>query len=280
MQGGRGNAFLPSSWVHASLSHTRPNASCENGGETGTLPPVLKALFFDAAGTLIEPAEPVADVYARTAAAFGQPVEPAAVKRWFGAAFGGIGDPDYDAFPDGDAAERAWWGHVVNVVFCRILGAPLPDGFFRPCFDALFSHYAEPSAWRVFPEVKEVLATARAAGLKLAVVSNFDRRLHGILAGHGLQFDAVVTSADARSRKPDAGIFHAALAALSASPREVLHAGDSLVADGKGAAAAGIQAVVIRRPGQDLRGFLAMALGSSPPGGKGCRGPGQPSVTD
>ena len=142
---------------------------------------MLQALFLDAAGTLIEPAEPVADVYARAAAAFGQPVEAAVVRRWFGVAFSGIADPQYGSPPDGDAAEREWWRQVVGTVFEKSLGASAPDGFPSPCFEALFEHYAEPAAWRVFPEVPGVLAEARAAGLRLAVVSNFDLRLHGIL---------------------------------------------------------------------------------------------------
>jgi putative hydrolase of the HAD superfamily len=221
---------------------------------------VLQALFLDAAGTLIEPAEPVADVYARTAASFGQIVEPAEVKRWFGAAFGGISDPEYDAYVDGDTAERAWWSHVVNIVYYKTLGVPLPEGFFWPCFEALFAHYADPAAWRVFPEVPGVLADARAAGLRLAVVSNFDLRLHGILAGHGLDFDAVITSADARARKPDPVIFRTALERLGLQPHEVLHAGDSPLADIEGAAAVGIAARLISRPATDLRAFLADAL--------------------
>jgi putative hydrolase of the HAD superfamily len=221
---------------------------------------VLQALFLDAAGTLIEPAEPVAEVYARTATAFGQPVEPAAVKQWFGVAFGGIGDPEYTMLPNGDAAEREWWRQVVGTVFEKALGTPAPDRFLSPCFEALFAHYAEPAAWRVFPEVLGVLAEARAAGLRLAVVSNFDLRLHGILAGHGLQFDEVITSADARVRKPDPAIFRAALKRLGLQPHEVLHAGDSPVADIEGAAAVGIDACLIARPAMDLRAFLADAL--------------------
>ncbi len=221
---------------------------------------MLQALFLDAAGTLIEPAEPVADVYARAAAAFGQPVEAAVVRRWFGVAFSGIADPQYGSHPDGDAAEREWWRQVVGTVFEKSLGASAPDGFPSPCFEALFEHYAEPAAWRVFPEVPGVLAEARAAGLRLAVVSNFDLRLHGILAGHGLHFDEVITSADARARKPDAAIFRMALDRLGLQSREVLHAGDSPVADIDGAAAAGIDACLICRPASDLRAFLAEAL--------------------
>ena len=221
---------------------------------------MLQALFHDAAGTLIEPAEPVAEVYARTAAAFGQPVEPAVVKQWFGVAFGGIGDPLYDTHPDGDTAEREWWREVVSTVFEKSLGTPPPAGFLSPCFEALFAHYADPAAWRVFPEVPGVLADARAAGLRLAVVSNFDLRLHGILAGHGLHFDEVITSADARARKPDPAIFRTALERLSLRSHEVFHAGDSPVADIEGAAAVGIDACLIARPARDLRAFLAEAL--------------------
>ncbi|RYD39993.1 MAG: HAD family hydrolase, partial [Verrucomicrobiaceae bacterium] len=199
---------------------------------------------------------PVAEVYARTAAAFGRPVEPAVVKRWFGVAFGGIGDPAYGAHEDGDVAEREWWREVVTTVFERSLGTSALDGFLSPCFEALFAHYADPAAWRVFPEVPGVVADARAAGLRLAVVSNFDLRLHGILAGHGLEFDEVITSADACARKPDPAIFRMALDRLGLDSHEVFHAGDSPVADIDGASGIGIDApppppLPIRAPATD-----------------------------
>ena len=202
----------------------------------------------------------MAEVYARIAAAFGQPVEPAVVKRWFGTVFGGIGDPEYDEHPDGDAAERAWWRQVVGTVFEKALGVSLPEEFLSPCFESLFEHYAAPVAWRVFPEAPAVLGEARAAGLRLAVVSNFDLRLHGILAGHGLHFDEVITSADAKARKPDPAIFRMALERLGLQPGDVFHAGDSPVADLEGATAAGIAACLVRRPVADLRTFFAEAL--------------------
>ena len=217
---------------------------------------MIRALFLDAAGTLIEPAEPVAEVYARAAAALGNPVDPALIKPAFIRAFTSLGDPAWDAHPDGDTAERAWWQEVVAATFGHASGSP--GG--RALFEALFAHYADPAAWRVFPEVPEVLAAARAAGFKLAVVSNFDRRLHGILAGHGLEFDAVITSADAGCRKPRAGIFEKALQEAQIGPSEALHGGDSMAADVAGARAAGIAAFHLNRPQQDLRDFLSAAL--------------------
>ena len=217
---------------------------------------MIRALLFDAAGTLIEPAEPVAEVYARTAAGFGCSVSSRAVKEAFAAAFSHGGDPEWEAFPDGDAAERDWWARVVGVTFGRAYGSPLPEEIGRRCFEELFSHYAAPEAWRVFPEVPGVLAAAGEAGLRLAVVSNFDRRLHGILKGHALDFEVVVTSADARCRKPDARIFRHALSALGVPASEAWHAGDSATADLEGARAAGIRTFLLDRPRRDLRDFL------------------------
>lgn len=224
---------------------------------------MIRALFLDAAGTLIEPAEPVAAVYARHAAAHGHPLEPAAVKQAFGSVFASLPAPDWAAHAEGDQAERAWWRQVVHLTLRRAGAGPvLSDTVADRCFEALFRHYADPAAWRVFPEVPEVLARAAAQGWRCAVVSNFDRRLHGILAGHGLRFDAVVTSADAAARKPDPAIFRHALRLLGLAPAEALHLGDSPAADGHGAAAAGIPCRVLDRPDHDLLDLLAPFLDS------------------
>jgi putative hydrolase of the HAD superfamily len=222
--------------------------------------PVIRALFLDAAGTLIEPCESVAGAYARHASAQGLHLEPDKIKAAFADLFSGTGDPEWAAHPEGDAAEREWWRQLVAATLVRAAGSELDPDLLEACFRGLFAHYADPAAWHVFPEVPQVLADARAAGLQLAVVSNFDRRLHGILAGHGLHFDVVITSADARARKPDPSIFRAALTLLDLQPEEVLHAGDSPTADLQGAALAGIAARLVKRPDQDLRPILAEAL--------------------
>lgn len=229
-------------------------------GPQASIRAVIRALFLDAAGTLIEPAEPVAGVYARHAAAKGLNLEIGRIKAAFADLFTGTGDPEWGAHPEGDTAEREWWRQLVGATLGRAAGASLDGDLVESSFQGLFAHYADPAAWHVFPEVSQVLAEARAAGLRLAVVSNFDRRLHGILSGHGLHFDAVITSADARARKPDPRIFSTALAALDLRPEEVLHAGDSPSADLEGAARAGIAARLVRRPDRDLKVFLAEAL--------------------
>jgi putative hydrolase of the HAD superfamily len=210
---------------------------------------MIRAILLDAAGTLIRPAEPVAEVYARHFAAAGRPVDAGRLSDAFRSAFGGAGDPAYHDFPDGDSAERAWWRNVVAST-ARHVGVELPGDALERCFAGLFEHYASGDAWAVFPEVRERLASWRTSGFRLAVVSNFDRRLHRILDELDLvsSFDAVVCSADARVRKPDPAIFRQALERLDASPAETVHIGDCPVADGGGAGNLGIAGFVLKRP--------------------------------
>lgn len=222
---------------------------------------MIRALLFDAAGTLIEPAEPVAEVYARHFAAAGWVIGVPAIRAAFGAVFAGAAPPDYRSAGDGDQAERAWWREVVfeTLEACGVDAAADRERA-QACFEGLFHHYAAPGAWRVFPEVAAVLEAARRAGLATGVVSNFDRRLHGILDGLGLSFGFVLTSADARARKPDPSIFRQALARLGMAPSEVLHAGDSPEADGAGARAAGIRVYLVERPERGLGDLVDAAL--------------------
>jgi len=222
---------------------------------------VIRALLFDAAGTLIEPAEPVAEVYARHFRESGWEIDPTAIRAAFGQVFAGTPLPAYNDHAGGDLAEQAWWRQVVfqTMAACGI-DPTAEESSAAACFGRLFAHYDDPAAWSVFPEVPAVLAAAVEAGFRLAVVSNFDRRLHRILAGHSLSFERVLTSADACARKPDPAIFRQALALLDLSSAEAFHTGDSPAADGDGATAAGIRAFLLDRPGNNLRDFLEEAL--------------------
>jgi len=222
---------------------------------------VIRALLFDAAGTLLEPIESVAETYARHFREQGWEIGAEAVREAFPRIFRESGDPDYSGQSCGDLAERNWWRELVfrTMIACGV--DPAADGVrANDCFERLFAFYERGAAWRVFPEVGGVLAAASREGLRLAVVSNFDRRLHRILAELGLGFEFVLTSADARARKPDPAIFRLALARLGLRPGEVLHAGDCVAADVTGARAAGIGAFHLDRPRNDLGDFLRQVL--------------------
>ncbi len=102
-----------------------------------------------------------------------------------------------------------------------------------------------------FPDVGPALGAARARGVRLVVVSNWDVSLHDVLARLGIAplVDGVVTSAEVGSRKPDGAIFARGLELAGARPSEAIHVGDSLDEDVAGARAAAIEPVLIRRDG-------------------------------
>jgi HAD superfamily hydrolase (TIGR01549 family) len=107
-----------------------------------------------------------------------------------------------------------------------------------------------------FPDAAPALAALRAAGLRLAVVSNWDCSLRSVLAELGLAgaVDAIVVSAEAGALKPDAAIFLAALEQLRREPHEAVFVGDSLETDVLGARAAGLRALLLERGGAGAPG--------------------------
>ena len=214
---------------------------------------MIRAVTFDAAGTLLAPREPIGDTYARTAARFGIDVDSGAVGERFRTAFRAA--PPL-AFPGAAAGElprleRAWWRAVVRAAFGP--GGDHPR--FDPCFDALFDHYARADAWTVFGDVPDALRSLRHRGLALGVVSNFDGRLPGLLQALGIAplVDLVVWSSALGAAKPARRVFETTAHRLGVSLDALCHVGDDLDADVAGAQAAGAQAVHVdrsaRRPG-------------------------------
>ena len=102
--------------------------------------------------------------------------------------------------------------------------------------------------WVNAPIYADALEFLGQNGLPVCCVSNADTKpLTTAIGKHGLRFDAVVTSEDSRSYKPDSGIFEFALRALGVDARRTLHVGDSLHADVRGASKLGISTAWVHR---------------------------------
>jgi REG-2-like HAD superfamily hydrolase len=125
-------------------------------------------------------------------------------------------------------------------------------------FEELYQYYVRPEAWKVAPGAVAALSKLRAAGVRLAVVSNFDTRLRPILAALQVDtlFDSVVVSAEVGAEKPNPVIFEAALQDLGVRPSEVVHVGDDRRNDVWGARDAGIAAWLW---GVDVKSFDEVA---------------------
>jgi len=219
----------------------------------------LRTVLFDAAGTLFTARVPVAATYAAIAQRHGVEADERAVRAGFHRVFHGA--PGLAFGPALEPAElrrreREWWRGVVRKSFDGL--GTFDD--FDAYFDELFAYFAEPEHWAAFAGIPELLAELRGRGLTLAVVSNFDHRLYGILEGLGLgrYFESVTISSEAGYAKPSPEIFRAAMSHLRTDPAVTIHIGDSEPLDAAGALAAGIAPVLIEhRPGAEV----AMAAG-------------------
>jgi putative hydrolase of the HAD superfamily len=105
--------------------------------------------------------------------------------------------------------------------------------------------------FEAYADAAPALRRLRAAGIRLAVLSNWDVSLHERLAETGLAglVDAAVASAEVGCAKPDPRIFAVALARLGVDPPSAWHVGDSPDADVAGARAAGVRPILIARDG-------------------------------
>jgi FMN phosphatase YigB (HAD superfamily) len=113
----------------------------------------------------------------------------------------------------------------------------------------------------LFQEIDLVLRKLRAAGKRIAVVSNLAQPYGQSVRELLPDLDAYVLSYEVGAAKPDPAIYTAACKALSCVPGEVLFIGDSKRCDVGGPQAFGMQARHLdRKAGQTLLDVLAGVL--------------------
>jgi len=108
--------------------------------------------------------------------------------------------------------------------------------------------------WRVFPEVLEVIATMRARGFRVGVLSNAPTNLPRFLDQLGILplLDFAVVSASEGFRKPDRRIFEVALQRAGVAPHEALHVGDMYLEDIVGGSNVGVSTMLMERGARSL----------------------------
>lgn len=160
----------------------------------------------------------------------------------------------------------AWadWLGIPRLTFLAVCGAAIAGGeldhrepmrIFRPGIDLaeeLRKRDAagvreEITAEDLYPDAVECLRTLHDAGYRIGVVGNQPARAAAALAGFGLPLDLLGTSADWGLEKPDPRFFERIVAELALPAAEIAYVGDRLDNDVRPAAAAGMQAIFIRR---------------------------------
>ena len=152
------------------------------------------------------------------------------------------GLPHVAAFSTNESEEEHFWRGIVAAVFEDVADS-------EACFRDLFEHFAQPSAWVCFDDVAATLRLLSERGFRLAIASNFDRRLHsvcdGLTALSGIE--CRVISSEVGYRKPASGFFEAVLRLTQARPEHVLMVGDDEANDVIGARQFGLRALHLRR---------------------------------
>lgn len=191
----------------------------------------LEAVTIDAYGTLVTLRDPVPALRAALTA-FGVERSSGDVQRAFEAEVAFYVARSHEGR---DETTLALLRRDCAGVFLKALEAELDPNEFAPPFVSSLRFVELPGA-------RDACLELAAAGLRLAVVSNWDIGLHDHLGALGLDavVDVVVTSAEAGAPKPAPAVFELGLARLVVDAARAVHIGDA-AADEAGAQAAGLR---------------------------------------
>ena len=207
--------------------------------------PGIRAITFDAGFTLLRADPPVEQVYLREFALDGARGDAAALGRALATTWREIREKRLVDRYSAPTGERGFWEMFVERARLHFDGGRLSPA----CFDRLVEHFLRAEAWAVYDDVRPALDRLSAAGLRLAIVSNWDSTLAGLLEAHGLaaRFSALLISGAERTGKPHPEIFRRACGRLHVAPEETLHVGDSVEEDWDAARRAGMSAILLDR---------------------------------
>ena len=201
----------------------------------------IRAVVFDAVGTLIHVEPSAAAVYSEVGRRHGSGLGADEVRRRFGVAFHRQDDVDRaNNWITNEEREERRWREIVAEVLDDVADM-------EKCFAELYGHFAKPASWRVDADAAPVLDELSRRGLILAMASNFDSRLNAIVAGQPelVRLRHLIISSEVGHRKPGGPFFDAAKCRLGVESREILFIGDDLINDYHGATAAGFHAALL-----------------------------------
>lgn len=113
--------------------------------------------------------------------------------------------------------------------------------------ELMFAHWVKPSSF------EESIEFFENCPVPIYIVSNIDRAdIKEAIKYHGFNPTKIFTSEDAKSYKPRRELFDLALMVTGFAPSEVVHIGDSLNSDIKGASNLGINTIWINRSNKEI----------------------------
>ncbi|XP_065135969.1 haloacid dehalogenase-like hydrolase domain-containing protein 3 [Paramisgurnus dabryanus] len=151
-------------------------------------------------------------------------------------------------------SSQNWWTGLVRDTFahCGVNDPAVLDKL----ASNLYHNFCGAENWEVFSDSNGALKSCSSLGLKQGIVSNFDKRLEGILRECGLlaYFSFHLTSEKAGVAKPDPAIFSQALVRCGVPASSVAYVGDHYVNDYLTSRSLGIRGFLLDR--QNCHGHL------------------------
>ncbi|MEM1249284.1 MAG: HAD family hydrolase [Acidobacteriota bacterium] len=219
----------------------------------------VRGVSIDATGTLFH-CPRLGELYSETLGRHGVSISPESCATQFRHAwleFECRSDPSRDRWARHRGGAQGWWSELIRRV-CSLADAPEPTEF---AVLELFHRFTLREAWEVYPDALVFLENLRERGLPCVVTSNWDHRLHQVIANLELApyLRGVVCSEDVGAAKPAPPIFERTRALLEeagASGDELLHIGDDGLCDVEGSEANGFEGMLLDRSKGTLTDLL------------------------
>lgn len=199
----------------------------------------IRAVLFDAVGTLIYPSPAVAEVYHRAGRNLGSKYSQQEIAQRFPRAV----EKHRQGNTTSEEQERERWRRIVYDV---IDDAADPE---QLLLDELWQHFGSASSWRLYDDVAPVWRELARQGYLLGIASNFDSRLRVICRGLPPldECDQIIVSSEIGCPKPAGEFYRSVQQQLGISTDQILLVGDDLEGDVTAPRAAGWQALWLRR---------------------------------
>jgi REG-2-like HAD superfamily hydrolase len=215
----------------------------------------IQAISLDAMGTIIFLKRSAQEVYAEILRGLGHDAEktapltrdPGLFRRYWKEAESrlppGFLHDHVDRFSHYPDAPYAFWGLIFRVMFEDL---KLPENEVARAVETAYYRFSHPDLWAVEPTLADLVKFCAGEKVKLFVTSNWDFRLPKILRDLGIEpfFGRVITSALVGYEKPSEKIFQYLANAAGCEPGQILHVGDRMEDDVRGAERAGLRAAL------------------------------------
>ncbi len=202
---------------------------------------MLRAVLFDVDFTLARPGPELGpEGYVRAGERHGLRLEAARYQAARNAAL-----VDLRRHPGLEHDDEIWFRFTERIV--RGMGGDADSAY--ECAVEITRGWERHENFELYDDVAGALASLRAAGLRIGLVSNSARDVREFARHHGLDVDAGISSFHHGRTKPHASIFRAVLELLEVEPAEAAMVGDTIADDIEGAQALEMLAILLDRDG-------------------------------